>query len=71
MQEAENSARRARGEPPLPDEDINKIFKPMPAVSRLETLLISNQIKNYCNQVNEFTSQSFSNLFLTEAVQNK
>lgn len=69
--EAENSARRARGEPPLPDEDINKIFKPIPPISRLESLLISNQIKNYCQQVNEFASQSFSNLFLAEGLQNK
>ena len=69
--EAENSARRARGEPPLPEEDINKIFKPLPPMSRLETLLISNQIKNYCQQINDFSSTSFSNLFITEAVQNK
>jgi translation initiation factor 3 subunit H len=69
--EAENSARRSRGEAPLPEEDINKIFKPIPAVSRLETLLISNQIKNYSQQINEFAAQSFSNLFIAEAVQNK
>jgi translation initiation factor 3 subunit H len=69
--EAENSARRSRGEPPLPEEDINKIFKPLPQQSRLESLLISNQIKNYCAQINDFTSQSYSNLFITEAVQNK
>lgn len=69
--EAENSARRARGEPALPEEDINKIFKPLPSQSRLETLLISNQIKNYCAQITDFTSQSYSNLFITEALQNK
>lgn len=69
--EAENSARRARGEQPLPDEDINKIFKPLPSMSRLETLLISNQIKSYCQQINEFASQSFTNLFIAEAVQSK
>ena len=69
--EAENSARRARGEQPLPDEDINKVFKPLPSMSRLETLLISNQIKSYCQQINEFASQSFTNLFIAEAVQSK
>lgn len=69
--EAENSARRARGEQPLPDEDINKIFKPLPPMSRLETLLISNQIKSYCQQIEEFTSRAFTNLFIAEAVQNK
>ncbi len=69
--EAENSARLARSEPPLPDEDLNKIFKPMQPLSRIEPLLISNQIKNYCEQINEFTAQSFSNLFIADAVQNK
>ena len=69
--EAENSARRARGEAPLPEEDINKIYKPLPPISRLETLLISNQIKNYCQQIDEFTSQSFSTVFIAEALQNK
>ena len=67
--EAENSARRARGEAPLPEEDINKIYKPIPPISRLETLLISSQCKNYTQQINEFTSQSFSTMFIAEAVQ--
>lgn len=67
--EAENSARRARGESPLPEEDITKIYKPIPALSRLETLLISSQCKNYTQQINEFTSQSFSTMFIAEAVQ--
>jgi translation initiation factor 3 subunit H len=69
--EAENSARRSRGEPPLPEEDINKIYKPIPPVSRLEAMLISSQIKNFSQQINEFSSQSFSNLFIAEGVQNK
>ncbi len=67
--EAENSARRARGEAPLPEEDINKIYKPIPPLSRLETLLISSQCKNYTQQINEFASQSFSTMFIAEAVQ--
>lgn len=69
--EAENTARRSRGEPALPEEDLNKMFKPIPPVSRLESLLISNQIKNFCQQINEFSAQSFSNLFIAEGVQNK
>ena len=69
--DAENVARRSRGEPPLPEEDINKIYKPIQPVSRLESLLISSQIKNFCQQINEFTATSFSNLFIAEGVQNK
>ena len=30
----ENTARVARGEDPLPEEDINKLFKPLPPQNR-------------------------------------
>ncbi len=43
----------------------------MQPLSRIEPLLISNQIKNHCQQINEFTAQSFSNMFIADAVQNK
>jgi translation initiation factor 3 subunit H len=69
--DAENLARKSRGEPPLPEEDINKVFKPLPPISRLESILISSQIKNFATQINDFTSQSFSTMFIAEAVQNK
>ncbi|KAI4311707.1 hypothetical protein MLD38_036582 [Melastoma candidum] len=50
---AENMARKAAGEEPLPEEDpLNPIFKPIPEPSRLDSFLITNQIANYCNQVN-------------------
>lgn len=69
--EAENAARVARGELPLPEEDLTKLFKPLTPLSRVETLLISNQIKNYCQQINEFAAQSFSTMFVADALQNK
>ncbi|KAK9137302.1 hypothetical protein Sjap_007896 [Stephania japonica] len=50
---AENMARKAAGEELLPEEDpSNPIFKPIPEPSRLDTYLITNQISNYCNQIN-------------------
>uniref|UniRef100_A0A7I4CP47 eIF3h C-terminal domain-containing protein n=1 Tax=Physcomitrium patens TaxID=3218 RepID=A0A7I4CP47_PHYPA len=49
----ENAARRAAGEEPLPEEEPNNpIFKTRPEPSRLDSYLISNQIWNYCSQVN-------------------
>ena len=36
----------------------------MPQPSRLESLLIANQMQAYCQQVNQFTGQSFAKLFL-------
>ena len=52
---AENLARKAAGEDPLPEEDpSNPIFKPLPEPSRLDSFLITNQISNYCNQINGY-----------------
>jgi C-terminal region of eIF3h len=52
----ENMARKAAGEEPLPEEDLaNPIFKPIPEPSRLDSYLITNQISNYCNQINGYS----------------
>jgi len=52
------------------EEDLsqNPLFKPIAEPSRLEGLLVSNQIENYCKQINLFAGQSFSKLFLTEGI---
>lgn len=48
-------ARKAAGEEPLPEEDpSNPIFKPIPEPSRLDSFLITNQISNFCNQINGY-----------------
>lgn len=65
----ENQQRVQRGEKPLPDEDINKIFKPLPPPSRLDSLLTTGQIDNYCQQIGEFGAQSFGKLFVAESLQ--
>lgn len=50
-------ARKAAGEEPLPEEDpSNPIFKPLPEPSRLDSYLITNQVSNYCNQINGYVS---------------
>lgn len=69
IQKAENQARKERGERPLPEEDLSKLFKPLQVPSRLDNLLLSGQAENYCNEINEFASQSFAKLFLSEALQ--
>uniref|UniRef100_A0A5B6Z2S2 Eukaryotic translation initiation factor 3 subunit H n=1 Tax=Davidia involucrata TaxID=16924 RepID=A0A5B6Z2S2_DAVIN len=66
---AENMARKAAGEEPLPEEDpSNPVFKPIPEPSRLDSFLITNQIANYCNQINGVAGQSFSRLHLMKAL---
>lgn len=59
MNRQENMVRKAAGEEPLPEEDpANPIFKPIPEPSRLDSYLITNQISNYCNQINGYLSLS-------------
>jgi len=65
----ENQARIARGEEALPDEDLSKLFKTMPAPSRLNPLILSGTINNTANEVSEFCSQSLAKLFITEPLQ--
>jgi translation initiation factor 3 subunit H len=68
----ENASRRANGEEPLPEEDpTNPIFRPVAEPGRLDTLLISNSIGNYCDQTNSFAAQVFSKLELMKAVGNQ
>eukprot|EP01114_Cavostelium_apophysatum_P003311 TRINITY_DN1313_c0_g1_i1.p1 TRINITY_DN1313_c0_g1~~TRINITY_DN1313_c0_g1_i1.p1 ORF type:complete len:366 (-),score=103.06 TRINITY_DN1313_c0_g1_i1:65-1111(-) len=62
---AENAARKKNGEELLPETDpSNPIFKPIPEPSRLESLLLFNQINNYCKQTNEFSGNAFAKLYL-------
>jgi len=52
------------------DDDTQTVNVKQPqAPSRLESLLITNQINNYCKLINQFTSNSFSKLFLVSGLQ--
>merc|ERR1719317_1626363 len=64
----ENQQRRQRGEAPLPDEDVNKLFKPLPTPQRLDCTPVAGQMDNYCKQVCEFASQSLGKLFMAETI---
>ena len=66
----EAQERERKGEEPRPEEDTstNPLFKQIPAPSRLESLLIANQMQAYCQQINQFTGQSFAKLFLMQSV---
>ena len=68
FQKAENDLRVQKGDAPLPDEDLNKLFKPLQAPPRLDSLLLAGQIAAYSDQVSEFASQSFGKLFMAESL---
>ena len=67
---SEAAAREARGEEPLPEEDLssNPAFRPIPKPGRLDALLLSNQMSAYCQQINQFTGQSFAKIFLMQSL---
>ncbi|KAI0209594.1 Eukaryotic translation initiation factor 3 subunit H [Lamellibrachia satsuma] len=64
----ENAARGTRGEAALPEEDINKLFKPLQAPPRLDPLLWAGQVDSYAAQINSFSTQSFGKLFMAESL---
>lgn len=67
--QGENAQRNSRGDPPLQEEDLSKIFKPLQSPSRLDYLLLSQQVNTYSKQVNQFATHSFGKLFLAQALQ--
>ena len=66
----ENAARTAKNEPLLPEEDINKLFRPHPVPSRLGPMLVAGQINTYCQHIAQFCSQSLAKLYVTQGLQN-
>ncbi|KAH9628990.1 hypothetical protein HF086_001900 [Spodoptera exigua] len=66
----ENLARAAKDEPPLPEEDVNKLFKPHPVPPRLNPMIVAGQINTYSQHISQFCSQSLAKLYLTQALQN-
>lgn len=68
QQQAYFNRRKQQGLDDDDDTTANPLFKPIPSPSRLDALLITNQINNYCHQVNQFAGNSFSKLFLLNSV---
>lgn len=68
-QSQENAARQAKDEPPLPEEDLNKLFRPIPVPQRLNPMIVSGQINTYSQHISQFCSQSLAKLYITQALQ--
>ena len=64
----ENAARQARGEPPMSEEEINKIIKPVLPLQRLEALLNYCQTLNYCQLSSTVASQNIAKLFMAKGL---
>lgn len=65
----ENTARQARGEEELAEEDINKVFKPIAPPSKLNSLILSGQALSTSQHVSQFCSQGLAKWFVAEGLQ--
>jgi translation initiation factor 3 subunit H len=65
---AENTAREASGKPLLPTDEWKSLFKLPDEPSRLDNLLISAQIDQYCTQIEEFGGAVTPKLFASQKV---
>ncbi|KAI9347944.1 hypothetical protein DFJ73DRAFT_835905 [Zopfochytrium polystomum] len=70
----ENATRVASGMTPLyTEEEINEVSPALAKLkaaepSRLETLVITNQIDTYCKQINQFAGPGLTKMYLAKAV---
>jgi translation initiation factor 3 subunit H len=67
----ENAARAARDEPPLPEDDILKLFRPIPIPLRLTPMILAGQIDAYSQHISQFCSQSLAKLYVMQSLQEK
>jgi translation initiation factor 3 subunit H len=65
----ENASRQASGQEPLPEDDILKMFKLPAEPSRLDSLLITSQINNYCKQLNQYSGPTLGKFFMAGELQ--
>ncbi len=75
LQKEENTRRAQRGESPLPlgDDVLEQelSLKPVVPPSRLEPLLIGQQVDLRCKQVTEVAGEAFVKLYMSEGLQSK
>jgi translation initiation factor 3 subunit H len=64
---AENAARAASKQPPLPEDEWQRLFKLPTEPSRLEVLLNSRQVEQYARQVDGFTAGVSSKMFAVKS----
>ncbi|TFY83600.1 hypothetical protein EWM64_g420 [Hericium alpestre] len=63
----ENLARVAQGLPPLPEEDVNRLFKLPPEPSRLESLLLLGQVDAYAKTLEGTSSSNLVKMYAAKA----
>ncbi|KAG8810666.1 hypothetical protein FRC17_002840 [Serendipita sp. 399] len=63
----ENARRVAQGLPPLPEDDVSRLFKIPPEPSRLESMLLLGQVDGSAKYLEEATSTGLVRIFAGQA----
>lgn len=66
----ENAARAAKDEPPLPEDDVNKLFRPISVPPRLSPMIMAGQVDAYSQHISQFCSQALAKLYIMQSLQN-
>jgi len=63
----ENAARVAAGMPPLPEEDVTRLFKIPPEPSRLESMVLLGQLDGYTKSLEASTGSGLVKMYAAQA----
>merc|ERR1712054_212790 len=69
----DNIQRRRNGEAELPEkgDDSDPLWKPIPAPSQLDTMVIQSQIEYYCDQTNQTAGASINKHYMLNSLHKK
>ncbi|KAI8876290.1 hypothetical protein K501DRAFT_288967 [Backusella circina FSU 941] len=65
----ENEIRAEKGQAPLPEDEVNTLFKIPAEPSRLDSMILSAQMHNFTKQLNQFAGPSLARLYSIQELQ--
>ncbi|EIE77692.1 hypothetical protein G6F46_001652 [Rhizopus delemar] len=65
----ENAERAEKGQEPLPEDEVNTLFKLPPEPSRLDSMILNAQMHNFTKQLNQFAGPSLTRLYSIQELQ--
>ncbi|KAI8984715.1 hypothetical protein BDF20DRAFT_861343 [Mycotypha africana] len=65
----ENAQRAEKGQDPLPEDEVNTLFKLPPEPSRLDSMILTAQMHNFTKQLNQFAGPSLARLYSIQELQ--
>lgn len=69
IQRQENAIRAEKGQAPLPEDEVNTLFKLPAEPSRLDSMILTAQMHNFTKQLNQFAGPSLTRLYSIQELQ--